>query len=121
MYCVQDEESRELAVICLQQVMRGRLLQKTMFDGKEKRVELIREMRSTHALRAAEQQLLQDEKQATELLQQQQQMNETKVRADCLASKPVSSSVQGSISDSQIPKIDTVMVNNDVIIFSVTL
>ena len=80
MHCVEDEENRELAVIYLQQVLRGRSLQETMYDGMEKRAELIRELRSTHALRAAEQQVLQDDRQATMLLQQQQQLNEIKVR-----------------------------------------
>ena len=83
MYCVQDEESQELAIICLQKIVRGRAVQKVMYEGKEKRVELIREIRSTHALQAAEQQLLKDEEQATMLLQQQQQLYELKVRDDC--------------------------------------
>jgi len=52
-----------------------------MYKGKEKRVELINELRSTHALRAAEQQILNDERQATILLQQQQQLHEIKVTA----------------------------------------
>jgi len=56
-----------------------------MYKGKEKRIELIREMRSTHALRAAEQQLLNEEKQATILLQQEQQSYELKVRDTYLA------------------------------------
>jgi len=91
MCCVQDEESQELAVICLQKIVRGQALQKAMYDGKEKRVELIREMRSTHALQAAEQQLLKDEQQATVLLQQQQQSYELKVTEDCLAVEHIQS------------------------------
>jgi len=51
-----------------------------MYDGKEKRAEMIRELRSTHALQAAEQQILDDEKQATILLQQQQQLDDMRVR-----------------------------------------
>ena len=83
MCCFQDEESQELAIICLQKIVRGRAVQKVMYEGKEKRVELIREIRSTHALQAAEQQLLKDEEQATMLLQQQRQLYELKVRDDC--------------------------------------
>jgi len=60
-------------------------VQSVMYKGKEKRIELIREMRSTHALRAAEQQLLNEEKQATILLQQEQQSYELKVRDTYLA------------------------------------
>ena len=60
-------------------------MQSVMYKGKEKRIELIREMRSTHALRAAEQQLLNEEKQATILLQQEQQSYELKVRDTYLA------------------------------------
>ena len=59
--------------------MRGRAVQSVMHDGKEKRVELISEMRSTHALQAAQQQLLEDRMQATRLLQQQQQSDQLKV------------------------------------------
>jgi len=51
-----------------------------MHTGKEKRVELIRELRATHSLQAAEQQILDDEKQATLLLQHQQHLYELKVR-----------------------------------------
>ena len=69
-----------MAIIYLQQIIRGRSLQNTMYDGKEKRAEMIRELRSTHALQAAEQQILDDEKQATILLQQQQQLNDMRVR-----------------------------------------
>lgn len=46
----QAEEDEELAVIFLQKVLRGRAIQNMMFEGKEKRLELIKELRSTHAL-----------------------------------------------------------------------
>ena len=55
-------------------------MQSEMCSGMEKRLELISELRSTHALQAAEQQVLHDEEQATILLQQQQQQHEHKVR-----------------------------------------
>ncbi|WAR04924.1 CFA91-like protein [Mya arenaria] len=61
----QEEEDRELAVIFLQQVIRGRAIQNMMYEGKEKRMELIRELRSTHALQDAEQTYKKQEKQAT--------------------------------------------------------
>lgn len=77
----QEDEERELAVTYLQQMLRGRSVQNTMFEGKEKRMELIRELRSTHALFAANQQILRDEQQATLLLQRQQQLFEQKVKA----------------------------------------
>ena len=80
-YCVQEEESQELAIIYLQQALRGRSVQNMMSKGMEKRVELIHELRSTHALQAAEQQVLKDEKQAVMLLQHQQQLHELKVKA----------------------------------------
>ena len=80
--CAQDEESQELAIIILQQVIRGRSIHEVMYNGKEKRVELIREMRSSHALREAEQQQLIKEEQTTMQLQQQQQSDELKVRLE---------------------------------------
>jgi len=80
MYLVQDEQNRELAIICLQQTIRGRSVQNEMYEGKGRRLELIREMRDTHALQAAEQQILEDEKQATLLLQRQHHLDELKVR-----------------------------------------
>ncbi|VDP87361.1 unnamed protein product [Echinostoma caproni] len=48
-----SEESmieRDLAAVVLQQLLRGRAIQTQMFEGKEKRKELIAELRSTHAL-----------------------------------------------------------------------
>ena len=60
-------------------MIRGRSVQNVMSEGKNQRVETIRELRSTHALQAAEQQVLNDQKQATLLLQRQQQLNEIKV------------------------------------------
>lgn len=50
-----------------------------MFEGKEKRMELIRELRSTHALQEAEQQIKKQEKQATLSLQRQRRLHEHKV------------------------------------------
>ena len=50
-----------------------------MFEGKEKRIELIAEMRSTHALQEAEQQVKKEEKQMTLALQRQHRLFEHKV------------------------------------------
>lgn len=49
-----DEEEHELAIILLQQLIRGRAAQNEMFVGMEQRRELIAELRSTHALQEAE-------------------------------------------------------------------
>ncbi|XP_072166389.1 cilia- and flagella-associated protein 91-like isoform X2 [Diadema setosum] len=70
------EEEKELAIIFLQQVIRGRAIQNMMFEGKEKRQELINELRSTHALQEAEQQMKKQEKQATLNIQRQRQMHD---------------------------------------------
>ncbi|XP_074652837.1 cilia- and flagella-associated protein 91-like [Tubulanus polymorphus] len=72
------EEDKELAIIFLQQVIRGRAIQNMMFEGKEKRMELIKELRSTHALQDAEQQVKKQEKQATLALQRQRRLHEHK-------------------------------------------
>ena len=50
-----------------------------MFEGKEKRQELINELRSTHALQEAEQQMKKQDKQATLNIQRQRQVHNHKV------------------------------------------
>ena len=50
------------------------------FAGKEKRIELIRELRTTHALQDAESRQKKQEKQATLALQRQRRLHEHKVR-----------------------------------------
>lgn len=70
-----DSEERELAVIVLQQLVRGRAVQAMMFEGKEKRRELIRELRSTHALQDAEQGLKEQERAQILALQRQRQLH----------------------------------------------
>ncbi|XP_071094992.1 cilia- and flagella-associated protein 91-like [Haliotis cracherodii] len=74
----QLDEERELATIFLQQVIRGRAIQNMMFEGKEKRMELIHELRSTHALQEAEQTVKKQEMQATIALQRQRRLHEHK-------------------------------------------
>ncbi|NXH12464.1 CFA91 protein, partial [Bucco capensis] len=66
-----EEEERELAVICLQQLLRGRATQNMLFEEKEKRLELIRELRSTHALQEDKKLLLKAQEERMLALQQQ--------------------------------------------------
>ncbi|XP_054669617.1 cilia- and flagella-associated protein 91 isoform X4 [Grus americana] len=66
-----EEEEAELAVICLQKLLRGRAIQNMMFQEKEKQLDLIRELRTTHALQEDGQLLLKAEEQMTLALQQQ--------------------------------------------------
>ena len=54
-------EAQELAVILLQRLLRGRAIQNMMYEGKERRLELIRELRIEEDLEAsAERDLLED-------------------------------------------------------------
>uniref|UniRef100_A0A8C3P1R9 Cilia- and flagella-associated protein 91 n=1 Tax=Cyanoderma ruficeps TaxID=181631 RepID=A0A8C3P1R9_9PASS len=80
----QEEEEIDLAVICLQKLLRGRALQNMMFEGKEKRVDLIQELRTTHALQEEGQLLLEAQKQMTLSLQRQQdsQMRQVSLERD---------------------------------------
>ena len=55
-----------------------------MFEGKEKRMELIKELRSTHALQSAEQEMKRQEKQATLALQRQRMLHDHKVQSGSL-------------------------------------
>ena len=50
-----------------------------MFEGKEKRIELVAELRSTHALQEAEQFVKKQDKMASQALQRQQKLQEHKV------------------------------------------
>ncbi|XP_037344216.2 cilia- and flagella-associated protein 91 isoform X2 [Pungitius pungitius] len=58
----EGDEETELAVISLQKLLRGRSVQNKMFKGKENNLELIRELRTVHALQGEEQQLLNADK-----------------------------------------------------------
>ncbi|KAK7491063.1 hypothetical protein BaRGS_00017759 [Batillaria attramentaria] len=92
----QEEEERELAVIFLQQVIRGRAVQNMMFEGKEKRMELIQELRSTHALQEEEQKQKVREMQATLALQRQRRLHEHK---ESLVDEALSSAECNSLGD----------------------
>uniref|UniRef100_A0A8C2BFX2 Cilia- and flagella-associated protein 91 n=1 Tax=Cyprinus carpio TaxID=7962 RepID=A0A8C2BFX2_CYPCA len=76
----EGDEERELAVIFLQKVLRGRSTQNQVFEGKEKRLELIQELRTTHALQKEEQNKKEAEKQVTLALQRQRDTQSETVR-----------------------------------------
>ncbi|XP_042190220.1 cilia- and flagella-associated protein 91 [Callorhinchus milii] len=67
----EGEEERELAIIFLQKLIRGRAVQNMMFEGKEKRIELIRELRVTHALQVDKELLKKAEMQTILALQRE--------------------------------------------------
>ncbi|KAM6292235.1 cilia- and flagella-associated protein 91 isoform 2-T2 [Porphyrio hochstetteri] len=69
-----EEEETELSVICLQKLLRGRAIQNMMFQEKERQLDLIRELRTTHALQEDGQLLLKAEEQMTLALQQQRDL-----------------------------------------------
>ncbi|XP_055727704.1 cilia- and flagella-associated protein 91 [Salvelinus fontinalis] len=71
----EGDEERELAVIYLQKLLRGRSIQNQMFEGKEKRLELIQELRTTHALQREEQELQRADTQHTLALQRQREQH----------------------------------------------
>ncbi|XP_068022045.1 cilia- and flagella-associated protein 91 isoform X2 [Melanerpes formicivorus] len=74
-----EEEETELAVICLQKLLRGRAIQNMMFEEKEKRLELIQELRTTHALQEDGQLLLKAEAERMLALQQQHSLQMDKL------------------------------------------
>ncbi|XP_038300990.1 cilia- and flagella-associated protein 91 isoform X1 [Canis lupus familiaris] len=74
-----EEEDIEMAVIYLQKLLRGRVVQNMMFEGKEKRLELIQELRTSHALQEDDRLLKKAEKQVTLALQRQRNLHEHKV------------------------------------------
>ncbi|XP_019855688.1 PREDICTED: protein MAATS1-like, partial [Amphimedon queenslandica] len=71
----EDDEKQELAIILLQRVMRGRAIQNKMFDGKEMRSDLIKELRTTHALQQPEQK--EKRKETENILSKQRNQAET--------------------------------------------
>ncbi|XP_061090140.1 cilia- and flagella-associated protein 91-like [Conger conger] len=74
-------EERDLAVICLQKLLRGAASKETMSEEKERRMDLIQELRSTHALQQEEQELQQAEKQNILALQRQRELHRDKALA----------------------------------------
>uniref|UniRef100_A0A8C9RFB5 Cilia- and flagella-associated protein 91 n=1 Tax=Scleropages formosus TaxID=113540 RepID=A0A8C9RFB5_SCLFO len=76
--CPEGDEEKELAVIFLQKLLRGRAVQNMMFEGKEKRLELIQELRTTHALQHEEQEQQRADRQLTLTLQKQRELQQQK-------------------------------------------
>ncbi|XP_056146039.1 cilia- and flagella-associated protein 91 [Lampris incognitus] len=74
----EGEEERELAVTFLQKLLRGRSVQYQMFEGKEKHLDLIGELRTTHALLKEEQDLLNADARITETLKNQRDLHRHK-------------------------------------------
>ncbi|KAK7168742.1 hypothetical protein R3I93_004903 [Phoxinus phoxinus] len=75
----EGDEEKELAIIFLQKVLRGRSTQNQMFEEKERRLELIQELRTTHALQKEEQDKKEAEKQVTLALQRQRDIQSDRV------------------------------------------
>uniref|UniRef100_A0A3B4GYI0 Cilia- and flagella-associated protein 91 n=1 Tax=Pundamilia nyererei TaxID=303518 RepID=A0A3B4GYI0_9CICH len=67
----EGEEEKELAVIFLQKLLRGRRIQYEMFKGKEKHQDLIQELRTVHALKREEQELQKADKEHVMMLNKQ--------------------------------------------------
>uniref|UniRef100_Q95LR0-1 Isoform 1 of Cilia- and flagella-associated protein 91 n=1 Tax=Macaca fascicularis TaxID=9541 RepID=Q95LR0-1 len=76
---LQEAKEAKMAVIYLQKLLRGRVIQNMMFEGKEKRLELIQELRTCHALQEDEKLVKKAEKQVTLALQRQRNLHEHKV------------------------------------------
>ncbi|XP_005345035.1 cilia- and flagella-associated protein 91 [Microtus ochrogaster] len=74
-----EEGEKEMAVIHLQKLLRGRVVQNMMFEGKEKRLELIMELRTSHALQEDDKLVKKAEKQVTLALQRQRNLHENKL------------------------------------------
>ncbi|KAG7330867.1 hypothetical protein KOW79_004836 [Hemibagrus wyckioides] len=75
----EGDEEKELAVIFLQKLLRGRSIQNQMLEGLEKHQELIQELRTNHTLQWEEQELQREEKQVTQALQRQREERESRL------------------------------------------
>lgn len=71
-------EEKELAVIYLQQLLRGEAVHNRMVEGKERHYELIKELQSTHTLQEEDQKLVEQKRQITLALQRQRETYEHK-------------------------------------------
>ncbi|KAK0130923.1 Cilia- and flagella-associated protein 91 [Merluccius polli] len=78
----EGEEEKELAIINLQKLLRGRSIQYQMFAGKERRLELIQELRTTHALLREEEELLKAETDLILTQKNQRDLQRHKARRD---------------------------------------
>ncbi|XP_067849117.1 cilia- and flagella-associated protein 91 [Heptranchias perlo] len=72
----EGEEEKNLAIIYLQKLIRGRAIQNMMFEGKEKRIELLHELRTTHALQEDRHLVKQAEMQAILALQRERDLQQ---------------------------------------------
>ncbi|XP_056649479.1 cilia- and flagella-associated protein 91 isoform X2 [Monodelphis domestica] len=77
--CSSEEEDIEMAIVYLQKLLRGRVIQNMMFEGKEKRLELIQELRTSHSLQEDDRLVKKLEKQVTLALQRQRNLHEEKM------------------------------------------
>ncbi|XP_061735152.1 cilia- and flagella-associated protein 91 isoform X1 [Nerophis ophidion] len=69
----EGEEEKELAVIHLQKLLRGRSIQTEIFNDKENHLDLIKELRTTHALRAKEQRMKEADKELVLALKEERE------------------------------------------------
>ncbi|KAJ8388572.1 hypothetical protein AAFF_G00132860 [Aldrovandia affinis] len=74
-----DDEDDDLPVIFLKKALKGTSIMILVFEGKEKRMELIQELRTTHALQQEEQEMQEAEKQGTLALQRERELHHHKV------------------------------------------
>ena len=87
----QEAEDNGLAAVAIQQLIRGRAAQNDMYEGKERRIQLVEELRSTHALRETEKAVVATEQKR--LLKQRQ--DDDRVKAQDANTKSVLATHQG--------------------------
>ncbi|KAI5106848.1 cilia- and flagella-associated protein 91 isoform X1, partial [Silurus meridionalis] len=75
----EGEEEKELAVIFLQKLLRGRSVQNQMLEGIQKQLEQIQELRTTHALQKEQEELQRADKQVTLALQREAAICESRM------------------------------------------
>ncbi|XP_028249364.1 cilia- and flagella-associated protein 91 isoform X2 [Parambassis ranga] len=75
----EGDEETELAVIHLQKLIRGRSIQYELFEGKEKYLDLIQELRTVHALQSEEQALQEADKELITTLKKQRDQQRHKI------------------------------------------
>ncbi|EGD83678.1 hypothetical protein PTSG_04284 [Salpingoeca rosetta] len=68
----EADQRKEQAVMLLQSLIRGRAAQNEMYEGKERRRDMITELRTTHALSKAQQEIKEKEKQDALKLRERQ-------------------------------------------------
>ncbi|XP_036401824.1 cilia- and flagella-associated protein 91 [Megalops cyprinoides] len=95
----EGDEAKELAIIYLQKLLQGRSIQNMMFEGKEKRLELIQELRTTHTLQREEQEKQKVQRRVTLDLQKQRELHNHMVSAVEGYQSGVSGSVMADMLD----------------------